>query len=217
MTDSALTILYETNRFVAIDKPAGLLSVPGKGPDKQDCCAARVQAMFADATGPLTVHRLDMETSGVMVLALDADAHRHLSRQFEERTVEKEYVAILEGVIGTDEGVVDLPIRLDVENRPRQIVDHEQGKASETGYRVLERLGGGRTRVLFTPRTGRSHQLRVHSATPVEAGGLGAPIVGDSLYGSAAGEARMLLHASKLVISDPEDGERVEIVSEAPF
>lgn len=204
--------------YVVVDKPAGLLSVPGKGPDKADCVAARVAAMFADATGPLIVHRLDMDTSGLMVLGLDADAQRNLSGQFEERTVEKRYVALLAGRVGApgDEGVIDLPIRLDVDRRPYQIVDHEQGKPSETAWRVIgydHEDGRGCTRVEFTPRTGRSHQLRVHAAE-----GLGAPILGDVLYGDGEASApRLMLHAAALAFDEPVGGGRVEFESETPF
>lgn len=238
-----LRVLLATDRLVAIDKPAWMLSVPGKGPEKQDCAAARVRAMFPHATGPLVVHRLDMETSGALVFGLDPDAQRDLSRQFERREVEKRYVALVREPEGPgaapvpDEGVIDLPIRADLANRPIQIVDHEHGDASVTRWRVLERGlivplriyadDGGfgpppvdappvrieQVRcalVEFEPLTGRTHQLRVHAAMAREAGGLGAPIVGDALYGperalAAAGlrAERLMLHASRLVVSEP--------------
>lgn len=210
-------------RFVVVEKPPGMLSVPGKGPGKQDCVAARVREAFPAATGPLIVHRLDMETSGLMVLALDADAHRDLSRQFERREVEKQYVAVLEGNVPGDEGVVDLPLRPDIENRPHQIVDFVHGGAAITRWRVTGREAG-RTRVLFVPRTGKSHQLRMHAATPPDSlarpdgtrtGGLGCPIVGDTLYGTPG--ARMLLHASLLAFRYPATGARVEFASEPEF
>lgn len=206
-----------------IDKPSGLLSVPGKGPERQDCVAARVREMFPGATGPLTVHRLDMETSGLMVLGLDAQAHRDLSRQFERRDVEKQYVAVLDGEVIGEEGVVDLPLRADIDNRPRQIVDFAHGGTAITRWRVVGR-DAGRTRALFLPQTGKTHQLRVHAATAPDsmerpdgtrAGGLGCPIVGDSLYGIAG--ARLLLHASSLAFRDPQTGERVECASEPEF
>jgi len=206
--------------YVVIEKPAGLLSVPGKGPDKADCVVARVATMFPEASGPMVVHRLDMDTSGLMVVALDAPSQRELSRQFEARTVEKRYVALLTGRVGEpgDEGVIELPMRLDVDRRPHQIVDHEQGKPSETAWRIVghDREGGIEcTRVEFVPRTGRSHQLRVHAAA-----GLGAPILGDVLYGDGASAPRLMLHATALGFDAPGDGgggSRVVFESEAPF
>jgi len=228
-----LRVLYRTPRLVLVDKPAGLLSVPGKGPDKQDCVATRVAAMFPSASGPLVCHRLDMETSGVMVLALDAEAHRGLSRQFEDRSVEKEYEAIVHGAPPGDAGVVELKQRLDVQNRPLQVVDEAQGRAAVTRWRVRERgkgataalpPAGDRTtpsaefsRVLFEPVTGRSHQIRLAAATPAPVG-LGCPIVGDSLYGRAGDRAaRLMLHATRLALTEPSSGERLVIERPAPF
>lgn len=218
----AIPIVRQGDRFVVVDKPAGLLSVPGKGEANQDCVAARVRAMFPGATGPLTVHRLDQETSGLMVLALDAEAHRALSMQFEARTVEKKYEAVLVGDVramtGQTEGVVTLKQRVDLDDRPRQILDDAHGKEAITRWRVIEQVdGGARTRVEFAPETGRSHQLRVASATPVERGGLGCSIAGDSLYGDVRTALRMLLHATFLAFDDPSDGARVTCVSDAPF
>jgi tRNA pseudouridine32 synthase/23S rRNA pseudouridine746 synthase len=203
-------IILQGERFVVVDKPSGMLSVPGKGPQKQDCVAARVRAMFPGATGPLIVHRLDMETSGLLVLGLDEDAQRDLSGQFERRTTDKRYTAILEGSVVQDVGDITLPIRLDVDRRPFQIVDHVQGREAVTRYRVLSREID-RTRVEFTPLTGRTHQLRVHAAA-----GLACPIVGDVLYGRDSGE-RLMLHASWLAFVDPGTGRRVEVESPAPF
>jgi len=211
-----LPIVRRDDRFVVIDKPSGLLSVPGKGPDKADCVASRVREMFPSATGPLTVHRLDMDTSGLILLALDAEAHRTLSMQFEARTVSKAYIALLAGIIEPDEGEIDLPIRADIDNRPRQIHDPILGKPSRTRYRVLERAGGI-TRVEFTPITGRSHQLRVHAAHEL---GLGTPILGDALYGGPAppeSADRLMLHATSLEFDDPTDGSRVRTRSEPAF
>ncbi len=220
---ASIRVIWAGPRCVVVEKPLGMLSVPGKGPGKQDCVAARVREAFPHATGPLIVHRLDMETSGLMVLALDADAHRDLSRQFEQREVEKQYVAVLEGSVCGDEGVVDLPLRHDIENRPHQIVDFVHGGTAITQWRVTGREAD-RTRVLFLPKTGKSHQLRMHAATPPDSmtrpdgtrtGGLGCPIVGDTLYGKAG--TRMLLHASLLAFRDPASGERVEFASEPEF
>lgn len=207
------SVILERDRFVVVDKPAGMLSVPGKGPEKADCAVARVRAMFPRATGPVVVHRLDMDTSGAIVFALDDETQRALSRQFESRTVGKRYGALLAGEIDHDEGVIDLPIRADIENRPMQIHDPERGKPSVTRYRVLER-SGGTTRVEFTPITGRSHQLRVHAAHEL---GLGCPILGDVLYGDGASAPRLMLHATGLSFDDPETGERVEARSGVPF
>ncbi len=212
-----ITVLLERPRLVAIDKPAGMLSAPGKGPDKQDCAVARVRTLFPDATGPVLVHRLDMETSGVMVFALDADAHRELSRQFEKRETEKRYVGVLAGEVVGDAGEVRLMQRPDIDNRPHQMLDPVHGKEAVTRWRVLDRTDE-RTRVEFTPITGRSHQLRVASATSRVQGGLGAPIVGDTLYGAGRAEhRRMLLHAERLVVTDPDSGERLAFDCPAAF
>jgi tRNA pseudouridine32 synthase / 23S rRNA pseudouridine746 synthase len=205
-----LRIIQSTDRYVVVDKPHGLLSVPGKGEAKQDCVPARVRLRFPNATGPLVIHRLDMETSGLLVLGLDADAQRDLSGQFERRETEKKYIALLRGDLPQDSGEVSLPIRPDIENRPYQIVDHTHGRPSLTRYRVLAREID-RTRVEFTPITGRSHQLRVHAAL-----GLNCPIVGDVLYGDGEGE-RLMLHAAELGFREPGTGRWVLVKSPAPF
>lgn len=214
-----LPIISLTTRYVVVNKPSALLSVPGKGPDKADCVASRVAHMFPDATGPLIVHRLDMDTSGLILLALDPDAHRALSAQFEQRTVQKRYHALLEGHVlrPGDEGAIDLPMRLDVDNRPHQIVDHVQGKPAVTHYRVLahEHLHAQPcTRIEFRPVTGRSHQLRLHAAHP---DGLGAPILADDLYGHADTAPRLMLHATMLAFDDPSTGQRITHHAPAPF
>lgn len=203
-------------RWAVVDKPAGMLSVPGRGDGKQDCVAARVAAMFPGATGPLTVHRLDMDTSGLMVFALSPTAHGDLSRQFQLRKTAKRYTAVLDGEVDGDEGEVDLPLFVDWPNRPRQQVDYILGKPAQTLWRVLAREPE-RTRVEMTPITGRSHQLRVHAATPREDGGIGAPILGDVFYGDAGSAPRLMLHASSLAFWDPSIGTRVEVASPAPF
>ena len=211
--------------FVVVDKPAGLLSTPGKGaehdPAKADCVSARVRAMFPRATGPLVVHRLDMDTSGLMVLGLTPQAQRALSGQFERRQVVKGYIALLAGhhrhLPPAQAGAICLPMRLDVDRRPRQVVDLRQGRPALTRYRVVDQsLFAGRkvTRVALAPITGRSHQLRVHTA---HSRGLAAPIIGDALYGEAAGAPRLMLHATSLAFSAPATGERVRLVLEAPF
>lgn len=208
-----LRVIHATARLVVVEKPSGLLSVPGKGEAKRDCVAARVAAMFPHATGPLVVHRLDMETSGLLVLGLDEAAQRDLSGQFERRVVEKAYVALLEGDVAGDEGLVELPIRPDIENRPVQIVDVELGRPAATRWRVLSRETD-RTRVRFEPITGRTHQLRVHAAHPR---GLGRPILGDVLYGDPSSAERLMLHAAELSLLDPATGRRLTFRSESPF
>jgi tRNA pseudouridine32 synthase / 23S rRNA pseudouridine746 synthase len=197
--------------FLVADKPSGLLSVPGRGPDKADCLSARVQAEFPEA---LVVHRLDMETSGLMVFARSLDAQRALNRAFEQRLVEKYYVAIVTGIVENDQGTINLPLICDWPNRPRQMVDHGIGKPSTTHYVVLERDQTlKQTRVGLTPVTGRSHQLRVHMAS------LGHAIIGDSLYSikPAAEGQRLLLHATKLCFPHPLSGQWVSCVSHVPF
>lgn len=206
-----LPIVLSGSGFVVVDKPAGLLSVPGKGPAGADCAAARVRAMFPGASGPLVAHRLDMETSGLLVFGLNAGAQRELSRQFAAGAVRKRYVALLAGAIRDDEGEIDLPIRCDITRRPHQCVDFDLGKRALTWWRVIER-GGGVSRVEFVPRTGRSHQLRLHAAA-----GLGAPILGDGLYGDADSAPRLMLHASELEFVAPGSGEAVGAKCATPF
>jgi tRNA pseudouridine32 synthase/23S rRNA pseudouridine746 synthase len=207
-----LPVIFSTPRLVVIDKPSGLLSVPGKGEHKQDCVPARVRAMFPNATGPLVVHRLDMETSGLLVLGLDPDAQRDLSAQFERRETRKKYTALLKGDLPQDHGEVSMPIRPDIDNRPYQMIDPIHGRASLSHYRVLSREVD-RTRVEFTPITGRSHQLRVHAAW-----GLKHPIIGDVLYGDGAeGGERLMLHAAELAFKDPATGRWVDVRSPVPF
>ncbi len=192
-----LPVVHATDRFVVVNKPAGLLSVPGKGPDKQDCVAARVARMFPRASGPLVVHRLDMDTSGLIVVALDAEAQRELSRQFEQREVEKAYVALVEGIVPADRGTIDAPIRLDINRRPYHLVDPVHGAPSLTHWTVLS-FETDRTRLRFVPHTGRTHQLRVHAAH------IGHPIIGDPLYGRREHpEQRLMLHAAELAFRDP--------------
>lgn len=210
-TEDDISVVEATDRYVVVDKPHNMLSVPGRGPHLTDCVAARVKQRFAEATGPLTVHRLDMETSGLLVLALDPDTHRALSRQFQLRQVDKRYIAVVEGIVAMDAGLIELPVRFDPPNRPHHVVDPVQGKPACTRWRVLDRHDG-RTRVEFVPLTGRTHQLRLHAA---HADGLDAPIVGDSLYGEVG--PRMLLHATWIQFTDPHSGERVTFASESPF
>jgi tRNA pseudouridine32 synthase/23S rRNA pseudouridine746 synthase len=209
--DAAFGLLYADDALLVLDKPAGLLSVPGRGVDKQDCLAARVQAEFPDA---LIVHRLDMDTSGLLVMARGADAQRALSRAFAERRVEKRYVAVVAGRLappGTEWGTIDLPLICDWPNRPRQIVDFAAGKPSVTHWRIVAHEPET-TRVELWPVTGRSHQLRVHLAA------LGHPILGDPLYACEPARAsRLLLHASVLGFRHPKHGASMEFESAPPF
>lgn len=220
----SIRVVRATDRWVVIDKPAGVLSVPGKGPENQACAAAWCRGAFPNCTGPVTVHRLDMDTSGLLLMALDAEAHRALSGQFEARTVGKAYAALVAGVVGAERGVIDVPMRMDPENRPRQVVDFELGKSAVTAWRRLG-LEDGRTRLELLPTTGRTHQLRVHCAYTgpgglcgAEAGpsGKGHPILGDVLYWDEASAPRLMLHATRLSFHDP-DGSGVECESPAPF
>lgn len=206
-------ILHYDNDIIVVVKPSGLLSVPGKGEEHQDCVVARVKALFPDCIEQPAVHRLDMDTSGLMVLALTADAHRELSRQFEHRETEKRYIALLDGELPENEGTIELPFRLDINNRPLQIYDPVNGKHGTTHWKKLA-VENGKTRVEFFPITGRTHQLRVHSAS---GHGLGLPILGDRLYGSGTAPGQLKLHASFLSFKHPRTGKKLEFLSAPPF
>ncbi|NTV96642.1 MAG: RluA family pseudouridine synthase [Thiobacillus sp.] len=210
---SELVPLYADDSLLVFDKASGLLAVPGRGPDKQDSLSARAQAVWPDAR---IVHRLDMDTSGIMLLARGAAAQRRLSMDFEARLVNKRYIAVVAGRLDPPEadwGVIDLPIILDWQNRPLSIVDPVHGKPSLTRWRVLGHEGGN-TRVELEPVSGRSHQLRVHMRA------LGHPILGDPLYASPEGRAmadRLLLHACYLAINHPVSGAWLSFESRPPF
>ncbi|MCY7308927.1 MAG: RluA family pseudouridine synthase [Rhodoferax sp.] len=209
-----LVPVYADDAIVVLEKPAGLLSVPGRGADKQDCLSARVQCGVPDA---LVVHRLDMATSGLMLMARGKSAQRELNRMFAQRSVTKRYVALVHGQLGAKGDswqVIDLPIALDWENRPRRVVDPESGKASLTRWRVLAHQGSEDfTRLELEPVTGRSHQLRVHLHA------IGHPIVGDTLYGRAPpfGNTRLMLHACQLELLHPVTGAALNFNSVADF
>lgn len=205
-----LEIVYEDPWLSVINKPAGMLSVPGK----EDAVSvySLMREQYPEADGPLTVHRLDMATSGLMLIAKTKRVHQNLQAQFKNRLVRKRYVALLEGVVPKDKGTVDLPLCLNLLDRPRQMVHTEHGKPAITDYQVLERLDGKRTRIAFYPRTGRTHQLRIHAAHPL---GLHCPIIGDELYGEKAD--RLYLHAEYLEFTHPITGETVRITKEAEF
>lgn len=208
MPDS-VPVLYCDSALIVVDKPAGLLAVPGRGAGLQDCVARRVQAQFADA---LVVHRLDQATSGLLLLARGAVAQRCLSRQFEERRVSKRYVAVVAGLVADDHGSIDLPLAADWPHRPRQRVDVTSGKACLTHWRVLSRdLAAQTTRLELEPVTGRSHQLRVHMLA------FGHAILGDALYAPEAPGPRLLLHAASLGLAHPDDGRALNFSSPVPF
>ncbi len=208
-----LTLIHVDPLFVVADKPSGLLAVPGRGPDMQDCVVNRVRALFPDCIEQPAVHRLDMDTSGLMLLARTRQAHRDLSRQFQQRRVDKVYVALLEGEVQGDRGTLHLAFRLDPDNRPRQVYDPIHGKPGVTRWRVLAREPG-RTLVEFVPLTGRTHQLRLHAA---HRAGLGCPIIGDRLYGSGTRIGEMLLHATELAFTHPAGGHRLVFRSPPRF
>lgn len=203
-----LRVLHADAEILVLDKPAGLLSVPGKGEHLADCLIARAAADYPSVR---LVHRLDRDTSGVMVFALTPLAQRHLGWQFEERTVRKVYVARVWGEIAADEGRVDAPIKVDWPNRPLQMIAPD-GRPAVTNWRVTAR-SPGETRVRLEPETGRSHQLRLHMAS------LGHPILGDPFYatGEAAAHPRLMLHAESLAFRHPDGGRPVRYASLAPF
>ncbi len=204
-----LVILHEDHEVIVVDKPSGLLSVPGKGEHLADCLVARIQAAFPTA---LLVHRLDRDTSGVMVFGLTPHAQRHLGKQFENRQTKKTYVARVWGEMTDKTGTVDLPLIVDWPNRPRQMVDHENGKPALTDYRVM-RKGNGETRVRLFPKTGRSHQLRIHMKE------IGHPILGDPFYaeGPARDFSRLMLHSETLQFRHPDGGQGMRFTAKAPF
>ncbi|MFW1678224.1 pseudouridine synthase [Pontibacter sp. JAM-7] len=206
----SIEVLYQDHDLIAINKPADLLSVPGRGPDKQDCAWRRVQQQFPTAR---VVHRLDYATSGILLFALHLDAQRGLNQAFQQRLTDKHYIAEVSGQLQADEGSVDLPLRCDWENRPLQIVDFEQGKQALTHWRKLNDTAEG-SRVRLHPITGRSHQLRVHMLA------LGHPIIGDRFYGHERCKAaadRLLLHAEALQLPHPITGKPLQLFTASPF
>ncbi len=208
-----LDILYTDPSFVVVNKCSGMLAVPGRGPEKKDSVADRVRRMFPGCIQQPAVHRLDMDTSGLMVVALTAEAHRNLSRQFHERLTTKKYIALLDGVLKLDSGTIELPFRLDVDNRPIQIYDELNGKMGITHWRKVA-VEGSCTRIEFTPVTGRTHQLRLHA---YHEKGLGIPIVGDPFYGRGKGPGQLKLHASELGFAHPVSGKELVFESAPAF
>lgn len=213
MTDGRIKILAELDEFVVLEKASGFLSVKGKGPENEDCVVTRFCTLYPEAPAFPAVHRLDMDTSGIIICARTKEAHRHLSLQFQNRNVSKEYEALLDGLITTDAGTITLPFRLDIDNRPRQIYDPIHGKIGITDYTVLAQENN-QTRILFRPLTGRTHQLRVHSAHPC---GLGCPIVGDRLYGTETVPGKLCLHARAITVMNPKTKEMMTFRSTVPF
>lgn len=204
-----LEIVYEDEWLLVVNKPAGMLSVPGK--EAVGSMASLLRSRYPEAEGPMIIHRLDMATSGLLLVAKRKEIHQQLQAQFHHRTIRKRYIALLEGTVASERGTLSLPLLPDLQDRPRQRVDHELGKPALTDYEVLNRQGG-RTRIAFYPHTGRTHQLRVHAAHPE---GLGCPIVGDTLYGHPAD--RLYLHAESLAFTHPATGQRMEISCATPF
>jgi len=205
-----LNVLYEDAQLLVFNKQSGLLSVPGKQLDHRDCLENRAQERYDDAR---IIHRLDMETSGVIVMARDKETHKQISKQFERRKIQKTYNARLYGLVEANKGSIELPLICDWPNRPKQMVDHEKGKHALTHYRVLEREAAA-TRVVFTPVTGRSHQLRVHALS------MGHAILGDRLYGEPASQQaaqRLQLHAHTLTLFHPAKEALMTFEAPIPF
>lgn len=204
-----LSTVYEDDHLLVINKPTEFLSVPGK--NIRDSVLFRIKKKYPTATGPLVVHRLDMSTSGLMLIAKTKDAHKYLQYQFIKRFIKKRYVALLDGIVKEEEGIIDLPLRVDLDNRPHQLVCYEHGKSARTKWQVLERKNG-QTRIHFFPITGRTHQLRVHASHSL---GLNCPIIGDDLYGIKG--KRLNLHAESIEFTHPISKEIMKIQVDAEF
>lgn len=207
--DTPLEILHEDAQILVLNKPAGLLTVPGKLANRQDCLITRLQAARWDA---LTVHRLDCDTSGVIIFARTKQAQGFLGQEFEQRRAQKSYVARVHGRIAEDQGTIDLPMGSDWDYRPRQKIDLENGRPAQTDWQVIDR-SADETRVRLTPHTGRSHQLRVHMLA------LGHPILGDQIYAPETSRdyLRLMLHAETLSLHHPATKERVTFTASPPF
>jgi len=212
--DTGLAVIYVDDCLLVVDKPTGLLSVPGRGEGKDDCLISRVQQVYPDA---LTVHRLDMATSGLVIFGRGAAMQRALSIAFMDRKVKKRYIAVVDGIVESNSGTIDLPLIIDWPNRPRQKIDHVEGKQAITHYRVLSRDTTRQTsRMELDPQTGRAHQLRMHMLH-LESG---HPILGDDIYAPPevlAKADRLLLHASRLVLRHPVTQEEMEFDAPVPF
>jgi len=208
--DTSLSVLHHDAHILILSKPSGLLTVPGKPAAHADCLEVRARKKFPTAT---IVHRLDMDTSGILVMAMTAQAHRHIGLQFERRKTEKTYIARVWGQVAENEGTIVAPIITDWPNRPRQMIDFEKGRHAETKWEVIEREDSA-TRVKLRPHTGRSHQLRVHMLS------LGHPILGDNIYApddAFKAAPRLQLHSETLTLHHPDGGERVTFQDPCPF
>lgn len=204
----AIEIIYQDKYIIAVNKPQALLSVPGLGPDKQDCMISRLLELIPEAK---VVHRLDCYTSGIMLFAIGIEMQRALSRIFHDRKIHKQYIAVVRQWFDEDRGVIKFPMRCDIDNRPRQIVDYEHGKSAITYWEVLKRDADS-VRLLLKPETGRTHQLRIHCMA------MGHPIIGDGLYGDdEVKQPRMLLHADNLLFDHPVSGEQMHLFAECEF
>ncbi|RKZ66013.1 MAG: RNA pseudouridine synthase [Gammaproteobacteria bacterium] len=206
----SIQIIYQDEYIVAVNKQQALLSVPGLGPDKQDCLISRLVKIIPEAK---VVHRLDCYTSGIMLFAIGIEMQRALSRIFHDRKIQKQYIAVVKQWFDENEGVIKFPMRCDIDNRPHQIVDYEHGKSAVTYWQVLQRKNET-VRLLLKPVTGRTHQLRVHCAA------MGYPIVGDGLYGDDKDEIkqpRMLLHADNLLFEHPVTNKEMHLFAECEF
>ena len=204
-----IDIVYEDEFMAVINKPTEFLSVPGK--NVRDCVFSRMRLRYPEADGPLIVHRLDMSTSGLMLIAKTKDVHKALQLQFIKRKIRKRYVALLDGLLPEKEGIIDLPLRVDLDNRPMQLVCYEHGKSARTIWKTV-REEEGKTRIHFFPVTGRTHQLRMHAA---HKNGLNTPIVGDDLYGIKSN--RLHLHAEKITFIHPDSQEEMTFQVPAEF
>ncbi|MCA1992102.1 MAG: RluA family pseudouridine synthase [Coleofasciculus sp. S288] len=209
----SFSILYEDEWLIAVNKPPGLLSVPGRYRDRQDSVLSRLRHLLPDGMALAAVHRLDQETSGILLLARNQQSHRQLSQQFQQRQVHKVYEAVLSGSVSSEQGAIELPLWGEPENRPYQKVDWQRGKPSLTRFQVIAREGDW-TRVEFVPLTGRTHQLRVHAA---DSRGLGIPILGDRLYGCHAVASRLHLHAREIRFQHPQSGQTLYLQTKTPF
>ena len=207
--EKEITIIHEDADLLVINKPHELLSVAGK--EIKDSVFSRIQKLYPKATGPLVVHRLDMSTSGILLIAKNEDTYKALQAQFINKTVQKRYVALLEGVLKDKKGIIELPLRVDLNDRPKQLVCYKHGKKALTKWETIETLDN-KTKVYFYPVTGRTHQLRVHAAHHL---GLNTPIIGDDLYGKKAD--RLYLHAEKITFVHPTSKEQVSFIAPAPF
>jgi tRNA pseudouridine32 synthase/23S rRNA pseudouridine746 synthase len=204
----SIKIIYQDKHIIAVDKPQALLSVPGLGPDKKDCMIARLEEVIPEAK---VVHRLDCYTSGIMLFAIGIEMQRALSKIFHDRKIEKQYIAVVRQWFEEDEGVIKFPMRCDIDDRPRQIVDYEHGKSAITNWQILKRETDS-VRLLLKPETGRTHQLRVHCKA------MGHPIIGDGLYGNdEVKQARMLLHADNLLFEHPVTNKKMHLFAECEF